>query len=279
VLDNRLFQNQTQLASARAPLPLAVVTGASSGIGAAFARLLARRGHPIALVGRDPARLAALVGELPVAAHVVRADLTDPDELSKVESFVRNPPQPVGLLINNAGAGWWGPFAEHRTDLIDATVKLNTLALTRLVRAVLPGMIAARSGRILNVSSLASVGPQPDMALYAATKAFVDSFTTSLRRELTDTGVRVTCVRPSWVLTDFHVRSTQNTDNVTSWLTPQEVAQSALRALDLDQEEVVVANQPSRLVRLRGQMRGRAADIAPEFVRRGWRTARGVLPR
>lgn len=246
---------------------LAVVTGASSGIGTAFVRALADRGWSVALVGRDADRLDTVAKDVSATTWAIAADLTEPDGLGDVEAFIRNPPCPIDMLINNAGAAWWGPFASHDEHSINCTIDLNVTALVRLTRAVIPPMVARGSGGIINISSLASGFPQRNMAVYAASKAFVDSFSRSLRDELRGTGVRVTCVRPSWVRSDFHNRSGQSTDDVTEWLEPEDVADRALMALTRNREMVALPREPSPMLKARWRARRSLSDHVPDWVR------------
>ena len=178
----------------------AVVTGASGGIGLELARLLAADGHDVALVARSADRLAAEAEDLSsrhgVAAHVFAADLST---AGAADDLVRNLSR-AGLepevLVNNAGFGLRGAFAENDPDGLDRMIRLNVLALTRLTRLLLPGMLERGRGRILNLSSLAAFQPGPGMAAYYATKAYVLSFSEALALELEGRGVTVTALCP-----------------------------------------------------------------------------------
>src|SRR5207237_2426969 len=138
--------------------PIALVTGASSGIGMAFARRLAAEGHDLVLVARSEPQLKTLADELHTAhgghADVLPADLTDADSLATVEARLADTTAPVDLLVNNAGYGTFGPFAELPVEKEDGLVRLNVLALLRLTRAALPPMLARGRGSIVNVSSV-----------------------------------------------------------------------------------------------------------------------------
>ncbi len=219
---------------------VAAVTGASSGIGAAFARALSARGYRVLLVGRDRARLDAVAARLPGPSDVLAADLTSDDGLRRVEDVLRA--EPVDLLVNNAAAGRHGPFVEQDPAALGDTVALNATALVRLSRTALNPMVARRSGGVITLSSLAGTSPQPGMATYCATKAFVDSWSSSVHDELRGTGVTLTCVRPGWVRTDFHSRSGQDVDHVAEadWLDPDDVAARALDAHDRGRATVVI---------------------------------------
>ncbi|MEZ5141704.1 MAG: SDR family oxidoreductase [Acidimicrobiales bacterium] len=193
------------------PWTSALVTGASSGIGEALALELARRGvGHLVLVARRADRLQALATDLAqrhdTSVEVLAADLTDPGERARVEQRLdadddRHPP--IDLLVNNAGFGTAGPLVELSPDDEEREIALNVTAVTRLTRAVLPGMIERGRGAILNVSSMASFQPTPGMATYAGTKAFVTLFSESLYEELRGTGVTVTALCPGYVRTEF----------------------------------------------------------------------------
>ena len=140
-------------------MPTALVTGASSGIGLAFARQLAATGHDLVVVARDTQRLDSLAKEVGerhgTAVEVLPADLTVPEQLAAVEARLEDADRPVDLLVNNAGFGNNGPLADHSRDAVDREVRLNVLALTRLAHAALPGMLARKQGGMVNVASIA----------------------------------------------------------------------------------------------------------------------------
>ncbi len=180
----------------------ALVTGASSGTGAAFARELARRGSDLVVVARRTGRLEQLARELHVeygiAVQVLTADLADPAGLARVEDRAS---AGVDLLVNNAGIGTSGRFFERPVDGEERVVKVNVLAVLRLTAAALPGMIARRHGGIVNVSSVAGFQALPGSATYCASKAFVTAFTESIAGETAGTGVHVTVVSPGFTRT------------------------------------------------------------------------------
>ena len=173
----------------------ALVTGASSGLGAAFAEALARRGFDLVIVARRRERLE--------------------------------------VLVNNAGFGTIGRFAALDPDRDEAEVRLNVVALSRLTRAALPGMIARGLGGIINVSSVTALLPGPYHATYGATKAFVNSFTEALHEELRGTGVRVQALCPGFTRTEFQERAGVVSRNVPSfaWMTPEYVVEASLTGL------------------------------------------------
>jgi short-subunit dehydrogenase len=185
----------------------ALVTGASSGIGASFARLLAANGCGLVLVARREDRLNELAGTLrkqhDVDVEVLAADLGSADGLAAVEARLTDG-EPVELLVNNAARSARGSLAELTPEAIDAQIRLNVVALAQLARAAVTGMLARGYGGILNVSSMASLTASPGTAVYGATKAFVTSFTESLHAELAGTDVYVTALLPGFTHTEFH---------------------------------------------------------------------------
>ncbi|HEY1535893.1 MAG TPA: SDR family NAD(P)-dependent oxidoreductase, partial [Polyangiaceae bacterium] len=172
----------------------ALITGASAGIGRELARCFAADGHDLVLVARRLPELQALCAELeqrhPIKARAVACDLGSPSALAELLGEVRG--LELAYLVNNAGFGTCGSFAELAAEREAAMVELNVSAVLRLTRAVLPQMLARRSGRILNLGSTAGFQPGPYMATYYATKAFVNSFSEALTYELRGTGVSVT---------------------------------------------------------------------------------------
>jgi short-subunit dehydrogenase len=188
----------------------ALVTGASGGIGEAFARRLAAEGTHLVLVARSVDKLDALAAELGRDQHlsieVIGADLGDADDLAKVEKRVASVDQSVDLLINNAGYGFNGVFGEIPVDDEDAEIRVNVIALMRLCHAAATRMPASGGGGILNVSSIAAFQPAPESANYSATKAYVTSFSQSLHDELKSKGVTVTVLHPGLTRTEFQQR-------------------------------------------------------------------------
>lgn len=215
----------------------ALVTGASGGIGEALARRLAARGCHLVLVARTQTALEKLAGEL-AAAHgidteVLPADLTTEDGVVAVEARLgEEGGPPVDLLVNNAGFGSAGQFAELDPARVADEVRLNVLALVRLSRAALPGMVARGTGALLNVSSVAALAPIPNFATYAATKAFVASFSESLHEELRGRGVTVTALLPGFTRTGFSARSGLGHSRIPdfAWMDAGRVADDALAA-------------------------------------------------
>lgn len=213
----------------------ALVTGASAGIGMAFAERLAADGFDLILVARDRQRLDALAERL-ARDHVVRAealpaDLIDPLERGLVENVVED--TPLDLLVNNAGFGTVGAFAAADADAEEREVQLNAIALMRLTRAALPEMVARGRGAIINVSSLAAFQPAPYTATYAATKAFVNSFTEALHEELRGSGVVLQALCPGFTRTEFQHRAGVDVSRIPdmAWMDAAAVVDASLAAL------------------------------------------------
>jgi len=185
----------------------ALITGASSGIGAAYARTLAARGKNLILVARRKERLAALAEELhrnhAITAEVLVADLTNPADIEHVEKRIHEM-EPLDMLINNAGFGTSGNFSEIDLAKQIDMINLHVIASVRLCRAAGPGMIARKSGVIINVSSAGAFMPSQGNATYCATKAFLVTFSEALQRELMGTGVKIQALCPGFIHTEFH---------------------------------------------------------------------------
>ncbi len=220
--------------------PVALVTGASAGLGEEFSRQLALRGHDLVLVARDRARLEALAKELETigaSCEVLDADLTDPEQLGRVEERTRT----VDVLVNNAGFGSFGVFHTLDLDVETREINLNVIALVRLTHAALEGMVERGRGGILNVSSLASFQPGPSNATYGATKAFVTSFTEAVHEECKGTGVAVTVLCPGFTHTEFQERASVPANQVPGmmWQNPPEVVTAGLDGLAKNRAVVI----------------------------------------
>ena len=215
----------------------ALVTGASSGIGLVFARALAARGHDLVVVARSVDKLEELASSLAnVHVEVIGADLADDTGMATVEERLRATDRPVELLVNNAGFGTTGRFAELPVDGEAEEIRLNVLALTRLTSAAVPGMVARGRGAVLNVASIAAFQPTPGTATYGATKAFVLSFTLALREELRGTGVKAIALCPGFTVTGFQERANFELKGLAARFsqTSEQVVDAALDALDKD---------------------------------------------
>lgn len=184
--------------------PLAVVTGASSGLGAELARCFAAGGYDLLLTARRADELHRLAGELSsVTCHVLPLDLADPHAPRELAAGLSARGLVPDVLVANAGFGLYGPFAEADERRLLDMLQVNVVALTQLVRLVLPGMIERRRGRVLTVASTAAFQPGPLMAAYYASKAFVLSLSEAVAHECRGTGVTVTCLCPGPTATGF----------------------------------------------------------------------------
>jgi short-subunit dehydrogenase len=180
-----------------------LITGASAGLGAEFARACAKRGEALALVARRRDRLEALKAELGGDVHIFAADLALPGAAESLIAELAAEGLSVGTLINNAGFGLAGRFADRPLERQREMIDLNIRTLTELCHLVLPAMRAAGKGAILNVASTAAFQPGPNMAVYYATKAYVLSFTEALHHELKGTGIRVSALCPGPTHSEF----------------------------------------------------------------------------
>jgi short-subunit dehydrogenase len=185
---------------------VALITGASSGIGAVTARKLAREWLRVVLVARREDRLQSLAEEIQTAggqALVIAADLTQEEERQRVYDTVHATWGPVEVLVNNAGMGWYGYGAEMSWPAAQRIIQVNVEALVHFTLLLLPGMRERGHGHIVNVGSIAGNLPSQGIAIYSATKAFLDNFTTCLYREMRGSGVQVSVVKPGPVTTEF----------------------------------------------------------------------------
>jgi short-subunit dehydrogenase len=213
----------------------ALVTGASSGIGATYADRLARRGHDLVLVARDKARMEALATTLRaqtgVAIDILPADLTEAGDLQTVEARLRDDNR-IRLLVNNAGAAGPGGFAEPNLDALDNLIRLNVTAVTRLAGAVVPRFLASGGGAIVNIASVLAVAPEMFPGIYPATKAFVLTFSQSLQNELGGRGIYVQAVLPAATRTEIWQRSGRDIASIPGVMDVGELVDAALVGFD-----------------------------------------------
>ena len=227
----------------------ALITGASAGIGRELARQLANRAQTLVLVARREQRLNELRDELrnrnaQLNVHTRVVDLCDKAQIDELVRWLEQNRVEIDFLINNAGLGDVGPFATSPPKRNDEILQVNIVALTTLTRALLAQMISKKRGAILNVSSSAGFLPIPEFNIYAATKAYVNSFTESLRAELRGTGVSVTALCPGPVHTEFQQmaqRTGGKADDAPSpaYVAVEQVARDALDAIELDKAIVI----------------------------------------
>jgi short-subunit dehydrogenase len=253
--------------------PLALVTGASSGIGEAIARALFARGDDLIVVARGSERLEHVATELggtrPGGVEVVEADLTLATGIDRVEEVIgtRGP----DTVVNCAGSGWHGPFAEQERSSLEELLALDVCALALLSRAALSTMVPRGSGGLLNVSSTASFVPGPTVAAYHASKAFVTSLTEALHVEATGTGVHVTALCPGITPTRFQARAGTEHAHLPKLLTTSadRVAREGVAALERN-DALCVPGRANQLIAV-------CAKLAPRPVVR--RAARAFLAR
>jgi short-subunit dehydrogenase len=243
---------------------LALITGASSGIGAAFAAHLAQRQHDLVLVARRRDRLQQLAADLSekhgVAADIIEADLAQDHAVSAVQDRLRSPG--VDILVNSAGFGTNGPFADLPLERELQEIDLNARTLVRLCHAALGPMLQRQSGAIINMASSGAFQPVPYMATYAATKAFVLSFSEALHEEVKSRGVYVTAICPGPVRTEFQQVANVDTQRIPpfTWIGVDTVVKTALSAVDSHRASTVPGafNKAGMLL----------AKLAPRFVAR-----------
>ena len=227
--------------------PVTLITGASAGLGAEFARQCARRGESLALAARRRDRLEALAKEIGGDAAIFEADLALPDSAASLINEVEAEGLQIDALINNAGFGLAGRFAalplERQREMID----LNVRTLTELCRLVLPGMMERGRGAILNVASTAAFQPGPNMAVYYASKAYVLSFTEALHHELKGSGIRVSCLCPGPTESEFSDVAGSKSPALERIKGPAApVVSAGLRGLDAN-KAVVVPGWPNKV--------------------------------
>lgn len=216
-------------------MPRALVTGASSGIGASFAEGLAKSGSDVVLIARNQDRLQATANLLrdrfDVVVETVVADLETADGIARVVELLQDNHNPIDFLVNNAGFGLKGDFVQTPVDKHLAVLNVNASAVLQLTHAALGKMLERGSGNILNVSSVAAFTPgvRPS-STYAASKAFVAAFSEGLAPAVRGTGVHISVVCPGWTKSSFHETAGIGASKIPSflWLTPQFVAETAL---------------------------------------------------
>jgi short-subunit dehydrogenase len=225
----------------------AIITGASAGIGRELARQLGSRAKLLVLVARRRDRLEQLRGELQrvnqaLQVEIREVDLSNLEQTMQLAGWLTN--EPIDFLVNNAGLGDHGSFATADPNRVNEQIQVNALGLTILTRAVLPRMIAQKRGAILNVSSSAGFLPLPDLAVYAATKAYVTSFSEAVRAETRGLGITVTALCPGPVHTEFgevagREQETRKIRTSPAHVSIEEVARAGLFAIESDKALVV----------------------------------------
>src|ERR1700744_145255 len=220
----------------------ALITGASTGIGAVYADRLARRGYDLILVARNQDKLNALASRLTTETgrniEVVAADLTNKGERARVEKILREDAS-ITVLVNNAGIGAIKPLLDTDVNKLDDLIELNITALTRLTYAVAPAFVARGTGTIINISSVVGIAPEFLNGVYGASKSFVTASSQSLQHELARKGLRIQAVLPAATATDFWELAGRHVNQL-----PQEIVMTAANPVDaalvgLDQGETV----------------------------------------
>jgi hypothetical protein len=243
------------------PKPVALVTGASVGIGAAFARALARDGHDLILVARREEALRHVADEVRdrhgARAEVVPMDLSTHDAPAALLNAAHGLGMPVDLLVNNAGFGLFGPFAEADPVRVVQMLELNMVSLTALTHAFLGPMRTRRRGAIINVASVAGFQGIPNFAAYAASKAYVLAFSEGLAEEVRADGVKVQVLCPGTTKTEFFQVAGMPPEARTHFMTPEAVVEASLKGLARDQV-VVVPGAQNRLAAHGGRLLPRA---------------------
>ncbi|MFI5959834.1 SDR family NAD(P)-dependent oxidoreductase [Cryptosporangium sp. NPDC051539] len=254
----------------------ALVTGATAGLGAAFARALAAERRDLVLVARDAERLAATAAELrdrySVEVEVLPADLASAEGCAQVEKRLADVGQPVELLVNNAGIGLRDGFLENPIEDEERMLALNVRAVMRLTHAAVTGMASRGHGDVVNVASVAGFGPTAPGSTYSATKAWVITFSESVHLTLRQHGVRVSAVCPGFVRTEFHSRASIPTADIPDvlWLDADTVVREALADLR--------RGRPTSVPSVRYKVLGGIVRYAPRplFLRVIGRAARSV---
>lgn len=279
VIGWRRWRSRDHAGAAALPPGQALITGASAGIGEAFARQLAAAGYDLTLVARRADRLEALAAELS-AAHAIRAealaaDLSGEEDVARVVRHIEGLDD-LTLLINNAGFGTRGTFAEVELERSLDMIRVHLIASVALARAALPGMIARGAGAIINVSSVAAFFASVGGANYGATKAYLNVFSETLAAELRGTGVKVQALCPGFTATEFHeVGDYQGFDRAeipgAVWMSADEVAAESLAALRGDRVIVVPGAKYRAMVAASRSPLGGPIRRAARAVRRRWR--------
>jgi uncharacterized protein len=229
---------------------IALITGASSGIGAIYADRLAKRGHDLILVARNKERLASLARRLAKETgrkvETVEADLTSPADLHRVEDILRTNTG-ISLLVNNAGVGATAPLIASDVDAMDDMIRLNVTALTRLTYAAIPAFVARGNGTVINISSAVAIAPELLNGVYGGTKAFVLALTHSLVHELAGKGVRVQAVLPGATATEFWDIAGRPVHQLPAQIvmSADDLVDAALAGLDLG-ETVTIPSLPNQ---------------------------------
>jgi short-subunit dehydrogenase len=221
-----------------------LVTGATGGLGRCFAEHFAAEGAQLILTARSREKLQRLASELPnpcgVPPMIFDCDLSDPDSAGRLHDAVQKSGRAVDILVNNAGLGWCGHFEEVSWGRLREMTEVNILSLVRLTRFFVPSMLTRGRGGILNVASTAAFQPMPFLSLYAASKAFVLSFTEALWGEYQGRGLRILAVCPGHTRTDFHREAGFRPEEIFFLATPERVVRKTLRVFRTSNKPSVI---------------------------------------
>ncbi len=250
----------------------ALITGASSGIGAVYADRLAKRGYDLILVARNQNRLAALARRLEAetgrSVETIAADLNDKADLARIETALRTNAS-ITLLVNNAGVGATAPLLDSDVEKMDQMIRLNVGALTRLTYASAPGFVARGGGTIVNIASIVAISPETLNGVYGGSKAFVLALSQSLNHELAGKGVRVQAVLPGATATEFWDIAGLPVSNLRAGtvMSAEDLVDAALAGLDQG-EIVTIPSLPDKaewdaFETARRAMSGRLSTAAP----------------
>jgi short-subunit dehydrogenase len=257
----------------------AFITGASSGIGEAFARALARDGYNIVLAARREDRLHALAEKLqrgnPVRVETLVVDLSEPSGIERAASVLEELPD-LEILVNNAGFGMHGAFTEIDSGVHASMIRLHVEAPVRLAHAAIPGMKARHQGGIINVASIAGLTALPGSSTYGSTKAYLMFFSKVLQRELAGTGVRVQALVPGFTYSEFHDVAHVSRSAIPSfmWMPAHKVVSASLEGLREDRK-IVIPGRIYRLIALGLRLPG--ADLLAQMAQE-WRLAQQEPP-
>jgi len=237
---------------------IALITGASSGIGEAFAKHFAKNGYDLILTGHPDDNIMIdsedLIKRYHVKIEMILADLANEDDIVKVERIIKKNTG-IEVLINNAGFGFWKPFWENDIHDIENMIKVHINVPVRFIYAVLPAMTSKRKGIIINLSSLSSFISVPGGSMYSATKLFHNCFMESLHISVRDMGIKVQVLCPGFVNTNFHKRAGLNTfelrkNRMIRWMQPERVVGISIRNLKKKNKVIVIPGFWNKIIRL-----------------------------
>lgn len=214
--------------------PVALITGASTGIGAVYADRLAKRGYDLVLVARNTTRMTSVAQPLRAAGtlvDIITADLTEHSDLLRVEDYIRQHPE-ISLLVNNAGTATPGGFGDTDVESIDRLISLNVTSVARLSRVALDGLLAHKNGAIINISSVMALAPELNKAVYTASKSFVLTLSQTLQSELEQKGLYVQAVLPAATRTEIWGHAGENVDDLRGVMEVADLVDAALVGFD-----------------------------------------------